>query len=82
MSAQTYNLIDQMPALVALGVEAVRVSPQPLHTAAILERFAVAIAGQPAHCDAGWAEHGWCDGYWHGKAGIENGVHPAPALAD
>ena len=82
LSAQTYNLIDQMPALAAIGVEVVRVSPQPQHTAAILERFAAAIAGQPAHCEAAWAEHGWCDGYWHGKAGIENGVHLAPALAD
>ena len=34
--------------------------------------FDAARRGQSATTDPSWAQHGFSDGYWHGKAGIDN----------
>jgi hypothetical protein len=39
MSAQTYSLLPQVPELLAMGIEAVRISPQPQAMAAIVAAF-------------------------------------------
>lgn len=70
MSAQTYTLLGRVRELQALGIEALRVSPQPEHTLAIAEAFGRAIAGEAVQDDPAWATDGLCDGFWHGKAGI------------
>jgi collagenase-like PrtC family protease len=77
MSAQTYNLLAQVPELLAMGVEVIRISPQPQAMAAIIAAFDAARRGQPVEPDtADWASEGLVDGYWFGEAGI---VHqPAP----
>ena len=71
MSAQSYNLLAEMPELSQLGVDAVRISPQVKHTAAIIAAFAAARDGQSVSADPAWNTEGLVNGFWHGKAGIE-----------
>jgi collagenase-like PrtC family protease len=71
MSAQTYNLLPQVPELLAMGVEVIRISPQPQAMAAIIAAFDAARRGQPSEPDTSdWASEGLVDGYWFGDAGI------------
>ena len=70
MSAQSYNLLAELPELKALGVEALRISPQPEFTAEIVASFAAARDGQPAAANPAWNPEGLVNGFWHGKAGI------------
>lgn len=83
MSAQVYNLLGVMPELRAMGVEAIRISPQRQYMPEILAAFAAARDGfdpyqhLPELHTAAWATDGLCDGYWFGKAGI----HQEAALA-
>ncbi len=74
MSAQTYSLLAQMPELLAEGIDAVRISPQPAHTFDILDAFDQARHGQPAADQANWAPAGLVNGFWFGRAGT---VHQA-----
>lgn len=74
MSAQTCNLLAQMPDILRMGVEAIRVSPQDTHMDAILTAFAAACRGQNVEADAlahVADEAGFCNGYWFGGAGME-----------
>ena len=71
MSAQTYNLLAQMPELLKMGIDIARISPQPQHTAAIVAAFDAARRGEVTQSDmTGWASEGMVDGYWFGEAGI------------
>ncbi|TSA00528.1 MAG: U32 family peptidase [Rhodocyclaceae bacterium] len=69
MSAQTHSLLAQMPELMAQGIDAVRISPQPAHTFTIVEAFARARDGQSATDDEAWAPAGLVNGFWFGRAG-------------
>jgi len=71
MSAQTYNLLAQMPELLKMGIDIARISPQPKHTAAIIAAFDAARRCEALQPDmTGWASEGMVDGYWFGEAGI------------
>ena len=70
MSAQSYNLLAEMPELIAMGVEAVRISPQATFTAEIVAAFDAARQGKPAAANPAWNVEGLVNGFWHGKAGI------------
>ena len=71
MSAQTYNLLPQMPELLQIGIEVVRISPQAKAMAAIIDAFDEARRGQPVATDtSGWSSEGLVDGYWFGEPGI------------
>ncbi len=70
MSAQSYNLLHEVPAMRALGVDIIRVSPQPQHTAAIVAAFDKARRGEAAEASTAWNPDGLVDGYWFGNAGI------------
>lgn len=83
MSAQTYNLLAQVPEFVELGIEAIRLSPQPGNMGAIIAAFDAARRGQPPASQPDWnslaGAAGYCDGYWHGKPGIQlenQGIQP------
>lgn len=83
MSAQTYNLLAQVPEFVELGIEAIRLSPQPGDMGAIIAAFDAARQGQPPASRPDWnslaGAAGYCDGYWHGKPGIQlenQGIQP------
>ena len=80
MSAQSYNLLHEMPQLLAMGIDIVRLSPQPEHMNEIIAAFDAARQGQPAPAaNAAWDASGLVDGYWFGDAGIKQ--HHTAALA-
>ncbi len=72
MSAQSYNLLGVVPDLLKLGIDILRISPQPQHMNAIITAFDAARRGEMANPDTGdWCAEGLVDGYWFGEAGIE-----------
>ena len=79
MSAQSYCLLAEIPELLRLGVEVVRISPQGEHLDAIVQAFDLARQGLPASAASHWNEAGLVDGYWFGDAGIAR--HHSTALA-
>ena len=80
MSAQTYNLLPQVPELLAMGVEVLRISPQPQAMKAIIAAFDTARRGAAVAPDtADWADDGLVNGYWFGEPGIAQ--HQSPTFA-
>lgn len=69
MSAHTHNLLAHVPALAAMDIEALRISPQAAHTGDIVAAFRRAIDGFATSADPAWVEVGYADGYWRGTAG-------------
>ncbi|GHU36243.1 U32 family peptidase [Betaproteobacteria bacterium] len=71
MSAQTYNLLAEIPDMRTMGIDIARISPQPQHTAKIITAFDAARRGDNLPtADPDWASEGFVDGYWFGEAGI------------
>jgi len=71
MSAQTYNLLAEIPDMQAIGIDIARISPQPAHTAEIVAAFDAARRGDKSvSLKREWAPEGFVDGYWFGEAGI------------
>jgi collagenase-like PrtC family protease len=70
MSAQTCNLLAEIPDMRTMGIDVVRISPQPEHTAEIIAAFDDARRGGAPRADRAWASEGFVDGYWFGEAGI------------
>ncbi|MBL0167140.1 MAG: U32 family peptidase [Propionivibrio sp.] len=71
MSAQTCNLLAEVPEMLKMGIDIVRLSPQATHMPAIVAAFDAARRGETVHPDSrGWAAEGMVDGYWFGEAGI------------
>lgn len=82
-SAQTYNLIHELGALSQLGVDVLRISPQSTHTFEIAELFRQRLdeaitADVAAPRIESLMPAAACNGYWHGKPGIEQLAAPAP----
>ncbi len=78
MSAQHYNLLHEVPDLLAMGIDALRLSPQQQHMADIIAAFEAARRGEVVAGDPAWASCGHVDGYWFGDAGIRQ--HHTAAL--
>ncbi len=83
-SAQTYNLIRELGELSQLGVDVLRISPQSESTLEIVDLFRQCLARsigtdlaaqQMENLMPGRA----CNGYWHGKPGLEQVVIPERA---
>ncbi len=71
MSAQTYNLLHEVPEMLKMGIDIIRISPQVQSMSAIVAAFDAARQGQPVVSDtSGWSTDGLVDGYWFGDAGI------------
>ena len=71
MSAQTYNLLAEIPDMLKIGIDIARISPQPEHLPEIIAAFdAARQGGVPAGVRREWAPDGFVDGYWFGEAGI------------
>jgi len=79
-SAGVYNLIGELPALRELGVASLRLSPQSRHMGRVVEAFHAALAGDAdaANTLARVMPGPPVDGYWHGRAGLEN--HPGSPI--
>jgi collagenase-like PrtC family protease len=79
MSAQSYNLLHEMPTLLELGIDIARISPQQTHIGEIIAAFDAARRGEPVDIDGSdWNGSGQVDGYWFGDAGIHQ--HHTQAL--
>jgi collagenase-like PrtC family protease len=79
MSAQSYNLLHEVPDMLQMGIDIVRISPQKAHLGAIISAFDAARHGHAEPVDSrGWSECGLVDGYWFGDAGIRQ--HHTQAL--
>jgi collagenase-like PrtC family protease len=83
-SAKVYNLMPELDAMRALGVDVVRISPQSQYTAEILKLFSEVMAqqlsvGQGMIALAGLMPDLGCNGYWYGKPGLEQQACQAEA---
>ena len=80
MSAQSYNLLHEIPDMLRMGIDIVRVSPQQAHIGEIIAAFDAARRGEAVNVDgSAWNASGQVDGYWFGDAGICQ--HDTQALA-
>ena len=76
-SAQVYDLSRALPQMRKLGVDVVRLSAQSAGMNGIIEAYHLALEGELSGSDleSALAAHrttDYCDGYWHGKPGIEH----------
>ncbi|PWB49872.1 MAG: U32 family peptidase [Nitrosomonadales bacterium] len=83
-SARVYNLLGDFEELRASGVDVVRVSPQAYHSERILHLFRETLEQRlPPGLALSQMEKLMperpCNGYWHGKPGLD--FIPQPALA-
>ncbi|MEY6432295.1 U32 family peptidase [Thioalkalicoccus limnaeus] len=81
-SAQTFNLVAEIPRMRSLGVDVIRISPQSNQTERVIEVFHRCLEGEMAPTEAQAALEplmpvGPCDGYWHGSAGLEQRARAA-----
>lgn len=78
-SAKVYNLLTEIESMSGL-VDVLRISPQPENTGAVAKIFHERLNGNSADGQA-LAEiqpllpEAPCDGYWHGRAGVEYSIH-------
>ncbi len=70
MSAQSYNLLAEVPTMCEMGIDILRISPQPTYTAEIVAAFDAARNGRPAAANAAGNREGLVGGDWLGGAGI------------
>lgn len=75
-SALVYNLVGELATMRAMGVDVLRLSPQSTHMPDIVALVRAALDGVIAPVDA--AAHmaplmpaEACDGFWHGRPGLE-----------
>lgn len=75
-SALVHNLIGELDTLQDAGIDVVRVSPQAHHTGEILRLFREGMEQRLASAQAlaqieGLMPAASCNGYWHGKPGLD-----------
>ena len=75
-SAKVYNLLPELAAMQAMGVDVVRISPQSQHTAEIINSYHAVLTQQSTVEAAMQAMTPLmpdqpCNGYWYGKPGLE-----------
>jgi len=81
-SAKVYNLLPELGAMQALGVDVVRISPQSQHTGDIVQAFHDVLTQKTTTeaalqtMDALMPDQA-CNGYWYGKPGLEQLASPA-----
>ncbi len=80
-SARVHNLLGDLPAL-RTSTEVLRISPQGAHNREILDLFRATLDGHGTPAEALAASSRWmpeapCNGFWHGRAGVEQFVAPA-----
>ena len=71
-----HTLLADLPAVVADGLDILRISPQGEHTGQIIQLFRNAIDGLVPPLDAlhdaiPLLPEAPCNGFWHGRPGVE-----------
>ncbi len=83
-SAATGNLLAEVPKMVAVGVDVIRLSPQSRGMEQIVNAFHTvlqqpeSIALQQELINKFSGNAGFCNGYWHGEAGMDWSVAKLP----
>ncbi len=75
-SARVYNLVSEVSAMITMGVSHVRISPQSTRTGDVVASFHQVSQGTLRGAEAmatmtPWMPEVACDGYWHGRPGME-----------
>jgi collagenase-like PrtC family protease len=70
VSALTCNLLEEIRELDNIGVDILRISPQYRHTARITQAFRHALEDETLTDLSPFTPLGFCNGYWHGGAGM------------
>ena len=75
-SARVYNLIDDVASMVGIGVSHVRISPQSTQTADVVATFHAVVQGAMGGTEAAakmapLMPEITCNGYWHGRPGMD-----------
>lgn len=83
-SARVYNLVDQMEDMRSLAVDVVRLSPQTSNTADVIALFDAVRTGALPGVQAlermqPLMPERPCNGYWHGRPGLEQLIGAVPA---
>src|SRR5674476_185145 len=78
-SARVYNLLPELAAMRAMGVDVLRISPQSQHSTEIVQLFHDVLSQKTSATDAMQTMAGLmpaqaCNGYWYGKPGMEQVV--------
>lgn len=78
-SALVYNLVHELDQLQEEGVSVIRMSPQSMHTADIVHLFRQVLDGQLSGSQAfermqPLMPADACNGYWHGRPGLDQMV--------
>jgi len=76
-SAKACNLIAEIDAMRALGVDVLRISPQSTGTERVIQTFRNHLNGDRSISETGDSLQtlmpgGSCNGYWHGAPGMDN----------
>ncbi|MCP5160122.1 MAG: U32 family peptidase [Hahellaceae bacterium] len=69
MSGRSYNLSGEVAHMKEMGVDIVRISPEPQGTVAAIDEFARAREGRPSRLALHDLE---CNGYWFGRPGMDS----------
>lgn len=83
-SARVYSLLREIDELAAIGVDLLRLSPQSQHMAEVVGLFDAVRRGATPAADAhdrlrALLPGQECNGYWHGRAGMEQLTAGVPA---
>lgn len=75
-SAKTQNLISETDDFIDLGIDVLRISPQSRNTDQVIDVFDRRLRGKLSINDAEnklqqYIMTGECNGYWHGRAGMD-----------
>jgi O2-independent ubiquinone biosynthesis protein UbiV len=71
-SGKIQHLLPHWQQMQQIGVDIMRLSPQPQHMNEIIQRYSQVIQGVSTDTDIeSWLNHPVCDGYWSGKSGMD-----------
>ena len=71
-SGKIQHLLPHWQQMQQVGVDIMRLSPQPNHMTEIIQRYAQVINGESTDTDVeSWLSALACDGYWRGESGMD-----------
>ena len=72
LSGRIQHLLPYWQQMQEIGVDLMRISPQPNYTGEIIQRYHQVISGQLTDTDIDqYLTAPACDGYWRGESGMD-----------